>query len=305
MTAPIRRIMSACTGTAEIDFERSLMKILVTGAKGQLGHDVLKALATRGIVGIPADLEEFDITDEHAVMSFISACRPDAIVHCAAYTAVDRAEEESELCRLINVAGSEHIARACREVDAKLVYISTDYVFPGTGGTFYETDSPTGPLSVYGRAKLAGELAVKQATDKYFIVRTSWVFGKSGNNFVKTMLRLGKERREINVVMDQIGSPTYSADLAPLLCDMLATEQYGVYHATNEGLCSWADFARAIFRLAGYDVVVNPVTTAQYGAKAHRPLNSRLSKGSLDAAGFKRLPVWEDALERYLKELGE
>lgn len=179
-----------------------------------------------------------------------------------------------------------------------LVYISTDYVFPGTGDSFYETDSPTGPLSVYGQTKLAAW----RLTEKHFIVRTSWVFGKNGNNFVKTMLRLGKERSELRVVADQTGSPTYTADLAPLLCDMLATEQFGTYHATNEGLCTWADFAKAIFSLTGYDVRVIPVTTAQYGAKAPRPLNSRLSKAGLDAAGFGRLPAWEDAITRYLQE---
>jgi len=277
------------------------MRVLVTGAKGQLGYDVLQVLAARGIEGIAADIGEFDITDEGATLRFISSCRPDAVIHCAAYTAVDRAEDEPERCRLINETGTAHIAAACRETGAKLVYVSTDYVFPGTGDTPYEADSPTGPLSVYGKTKLAGELAVRRLADKHFIVRTSWAFGRNGNNFVRTMLRLGKERKEINVVNDQIGSPTYTADLAPLLCDMAVTEKYGTYHATNEGFCSWAEFAKAIFDLAGYDTVVNPVTTAQYDAKAHRPANSRLSKASLDQAGFKRLPGWKDALGRYLK----
>lgn len=280
------------------------MKILVTGANGQLGYDVLKALLARGIEGIPADIAEFDITDAQATERFIRGCRPDAVIHCAAYTAVDKAEDDAERCRLINETGTENVARACRKVDAKMVYISTDYVFPGTGDAYYETDAPTDPLSVYGKTKLAGELAVKSLLSRYFIVRTSWVFGKNGSNFVKTMLRLGKEREEVNVVCDQIGSPTYTADLAPLLADMAVSEKYGVYHATNEGVCSWAEFAAEIFRLAEMPTRVNSITTDQYpAARAHRPANSRLSKASLDNAGFRRLPPWEDAIERFIQEL--
>lgn len=281
------------------------MKILVTGANGQLGYDVLKVLAARGIAGIPADIADFDIADSTATEAFIGTCRPDAIIHCAAYTAVDKAEDDAERCRLINETGTENIARACKNIGAKLIYISTDYVFPGMGIAPYETDTPTDPLSIYGKTKLAGELAVKSLLTRYFIVRTSWVFGKNGNNFVKTMLRLGKERKELKVVCDQIGSPTYTADLAPLLADMLLSGEYGVYHATNEGFCSWAEFAAAIFRQAGMDANVCEVPTESYPTRAHRPANSRLSKTSLDKAGFKRLPTWEDALKRYLVEISE
>ena len=281
------------------------MKILVTGANGQLGYDVLKTLAARDIEGIPADIAEFDITDARAAERYILDCRPDAVVHCAAYTAVDKAEDDAERCRLINETGTENVARACGKADAKMVYISTDYVFPGKGEAFNETDAPTGPLSVYGKAKLAGELAVKSLLARYFIVRTSWVFGKNGNNFVKTMLRLGKEREELNVVRDQIGSPTYTADLAPLLADMAVSEKYGAYHATNEGVCSWAEYAAEIFRQAGINSRVNSITSDRYPARAHRPANSRLSKVCLDRVGFMRLPSWEDALERYLAELSE
>lgn len=279
------------------------MKILVTGANGQLGHDILLNLAARGIDGIPADIAEFDITQAAATEQFIAAHQPDAVIHCAAYTAVDKAEDDVELCRLINVTGTENIARACQKINAKMVYVSTDYVFPGTGDTPYETLAQTAPLSTYGKTKLGGEQAVEQLLKRYFIVRTSWVFGKNGNNFVKTMLRLGKEREAVNVVCDQIGSPTYTADLARLLVDMALSEQYGIYHATNEGFCSWADFAQAIFRKAGLPTRVNFVTTDQYPVRAHRPSNSRLSKDKLDEAGFKRLPSWEDALDRFLLEL--
>ena len=287
-----------------LESEESPLKILVTGAYGQLGHDILLNLAARGIEGIPADLAEFDITQAMATEQFILAHRPDAVIHCAAYTAVDKAEDDPELCRLINQTGSENIARACKQIDAKMVYVSTDYVYPGTGETPYETDAPTGPLSVYGKTKRAGEQAVQSLLERYFIVRTSWVFGKNGNNFVKTMLRLGKEREELNVVCDQVGSPTYTVDLARLLVDMALTDHYGIYHATNEGFCSWAEFAEAIFQKAGLTTRVNPVTTDQYPVRAHRPANSRLSKASLTQAGFALLPSWQDALDRYLVELG-
>ena len=228
------------------------MKVLVTGVKGQLGYDVMKVLAARKIDCVGADIEEFDITDFGAVSKYIKACRPDAVVHCSAYTAVDKAEDNAALCERVNTVGPENIARVCREIGAKMVYISTDYVFPGTGDRFYETSDEKGPLSVYGKTKLGGELAVKKYLDRYFIVRISWVFGINGNNFIKTMLRLGKERDEVSVVCDQVGSPTYTADLAPLLCDMITTEKYGTYHATNEGICSFAEFADEIFRQAGY-----------------------------------------------------
>lgn len=276
------------------------MKILVTGVKGQLGYDVMKVLAERKIEAVGADIEEFDITDLDATRRFITKHRPDAVIHCSAYTAVDKAEENKDLCRKVNAEGPRNIATVCKEIGAKMVYISTDYVFPGTGERFYEVDDPTGPLSEYGKTKLDGELAVKELLTRYFIVRISWVFGVNGNNFVKTMLRLGKERSEINVVCDQIGSPTYTADLAPLLCDMVVTDKYGTYHATNEGVCSWAEFTQEIFRLAGYNTKVNPISSSQYPTKAVRPLNSRMSKSELDRQGFKRLPRWQDALRRYL-----
>lgn len=279
------------------------MKILVTGVKGQLGYDVMKALKARNIECLGADIEDFDITDSKATFDYIVNCRPDAVIHCSAYTAVDKAEDNAELCRAVNTEGPRNIAKACKEIDAKMVYISTDYVFPGTGETAYEVDDPKGPQSAYGSTKLGGETAVKELLEKYFIVRISWVFGKNGNNFIKTMLRIGKERDEVNVVCDQIGSPTYTADLAPLLCDMVMTEKFGTYHATNEGYCSWADFASEIFRQAGYSTKVNFIPTSAYSAKAKRPFNSRMSKTGLDLAGFYRLPDWQDALGRYLKEI--
>ncbi|NLU32709.1 MAG: dTDP-4-dehydrorhamnose reductase [Clostridiaceae bacterium] len=280
------------------------MKVLVTGVKGQLGHDVLRALQLRNIECLGADIGEFDITDAKAAADFIKGYRPDAVIHCSAYTAVDKAEDDRELCIAVNAGGTRNIASVCREIDARMVYISTDYVFPGSGSNEYEVDDPTGPLNVYGKSKLDGELVVKELLRKYFIVRISWVFGKNGNNFVKTMLRIGKERSEVNVVCDQVGSPTYTADLAELLCDMVVTEKYGTYHATNEGFCSWAEFAQEIFRLAGYSTRVNPILTSEYPTKATRPINSRMSKKSLDYAGFKRLPPWQDALARYLEEMG-
>lgn len=280
------------------------MKILVTGVKGQLGYDVVKCLEERQIDCIGVDKEEFDITDLAAVRSYFEENQPTALVHCAAYTAVDKAEDELEICRKVNAEGVRNLAIVCKEMDIKMLYISTDYVFPGTGENFYEVDDVTGPLSQYGKTKLEGEEAVKELLEKYFIVRISWVFGKNGANFVKTMLRLGKEREELTVVADQIGSPTYTKDLAPLLCDMIVSEKYGIYHATNEGTCSWAEFAKEIFRQAELNVKVNEVTTEEYGiSKAARPKNSRMSKESLTKAGFSRLPDWKDALGRYLEEL--
>lgn len=279
------------------------MKVLVTGVKGQLGFDVMKVLKSRGIDCLGADIEEFDITDYDMTRKFITEYDPDAVVHCSAYTAVDKAEENIDICRAVNVEGPGNIAKVCRELDCKMIYISTDYVFPGVGENFYEVDDPTGPLGQYGMTKLGGENAVRSQIDKYFIVRISWVFGINGNNFVKTMLRVGREHDEVSVVADQIGSPTYTADLAVLLCDMIVTEKYGTYHATNEGICSWADFTEEIFRQAGYTTRVKRVTTEEYGAKAPRPKNSRMSKKSLDDNGFSRLPEWKDALARYLVEL--
>ena len=229
--------------------------------------------------------------------------RPDTVIHCAAWTAVDRAEDEIGKAWAANVEGSRNIAAACQELGAKMLYISTDYVFPGTGARFYEPEDPAGPLSVYGQTKLEGERAVRELLDRYFIVRISWAFGRHGNNFVRTMLRLAESRGEVSVVCDQVGSPTYTADLAPLLCDMVETDRYGIYHASNEGVCSWAEFAREIFRLAGRDVKVNPVPTSAYPARAARPLNSRMSKTKLEEMGFSRLPDWHSALRRYMCSL--
>lgn len=278
------------------------MKILVTGKNGQLGYDVLKEMAVRGIESHGVDIQEFDITDAAATQGYISEYAPDAVIHCAAYTAVDKAEEQADLCRRINVDGTANIATACKQLGAKLMYISTDYVYPGEGEKPYEVGDATGPKSVYGVTKLEGEQAAK-AVDELFIVRVSWVFGKNGHNFVRTMLRLGADKDEINVVDDQIGSPTYTVDLASLLCDMVVTDKFGIYHATNEGYCSWADFTAKIFKMSGTNCKVNRISTAQYKTAAVRPINSRMSKVSLDAAGFKRLPSWQDALERYLKEI--
>ena len=274
------------------------MKILVTGAKGQLGFDVIKELDNRGIAHKGIDIDDFDITNRDAVLQAINDYYPDVVIHCAAYTAVDKAEDEPQLCRLINEYGTRYIAEACKSVNAKIIYISTDYVFPGHGDHFHKVDDPTGPVSVYGNTKLAGEEAVQEILNKFFIVRISWVFGQNGNNFVKTMLRLGKERNSVNVVCDQVGSPTYTVDLAHLLCDMAATEKYGIYHATNEGVCSWAEFAKEIFRLAGMTVQVNAIPSSDYPTKATRPLNSRLDKSSVLANGFNQLPHWKNALLR-------
>ena len=281
------------------------MKVLVTGVKGQLGYDVMKVLRSRNIDCLGADIDEFDITNAKATGDFIRAYGPDAVVHCSAYTAVDKAEENPDVCFAVNRDGPRNIAAVCKELGAKMVLPSTDYVFPGTGDKAYEVDDPTGPLSVYGKSKLAGENEVRALLDKYFVVRLSWAFGYNGHNFVRTMLKLAETHPELSVVCDQIGSPTYTADLAVLLCDMIETEHYGTYHATNEGYCSWADFAEAIFQRAGCNVKVNRVTSEQYNAKAHRPANSRLSKIRLDENGFRRLPSWQDALDRYLKELGK
>ncbi|QNK42581.1 dTDP-4-dehydrorhamnose reductase [Caproicibacter fermentans] len=278
------------------------MKILVTGVGGQLGYDIINILQNRNIKCVSTGRQEFDITDFEQTQVFMKKEMPDTVIHCSAYTSVDKAEDNVELCKAVNVGGTRNIAKVCNEIGAKMMYISTDYVFPGTGEEAYEVDDPKGPISVYGSTKLGGETAVKELLKKYFIIRTSWVFGKNGNNFIKTMLRLGKERSEVNVVCDQIGSPTYTADLAPLLCDMVMTEKYGTYHATNEGYCSWADFAAEIFRQAGYPTRVQFIPTSEYPTKAKRPLNSRLSKKSLDQAGFQRLPTWQSAVKRFVKE---
>jgi len=282
------------------------LKILVTGAAGQLGTDVINELEKRKINYIGIDVVQkdnitaLDITDKGAVREFFVRERPQGVIHCAAYTAVDMAEDEAEICFKVNVEGSENIAKACNEIGAEMIYLSTDYVFAGEGDVPYEPDVPKNPLSVYGKSKLAGEEAVLRQLEKYYIVRISGVYGPAGKNFVKTMLYLAQSRNEINVVNDQIGSTTYTKDLAILLCDMILSGKYGVYHATNEGFCSWAEFAAEIMKLSNIDCKINPITTDQYPTKARRPKNFRLSKQYLDDAGFNRLPTWQDALERFL-----
>ena len=278
------------------------MKVLVTGITGQLGFDVVNELTRRNIDTIAAARKDFDLTDEVSTSNFIKAHKPDAVIHCAAYTAVDKAENEPELAMKVNGTATETIAKVCSEIDAKMIYISTDYVFPGDGDAPYETNDKKNPPNAYGQSKLAGENAVINNLKKYFIVRISWVFGVNGKNFVKTMLRLSETKDKLTVVNDQIGSPTYTADLAPLLVDMVQTDKYGIYHATNEGFCSWAEFAAEIFRQSGAKTEVIPVPSSEYPTKAVRPKNSRLSKQSLDSAGFKRLPSWQDAVKRYLNE---
>lgn len=280
------------------------MKVLVTGAKGQLGTDLMNELEKRGIESIGVDVQEMDITDREACMRVISESKADAVIHCAAYTAVDAAEDNVDLCRKINGEGTRNVALACQATGAKMMYISTDYVFDGQGTRPWEPDDNRSPLNVYGQTKYKGELAVEELVEKFFTVRIAWVFGVAGKNFIKTMLRLGKERGAVSVVDDQVGSPTYTYDLARLLVDMIQTDYYGRYHATNEGFCSWYGFACEIFRQAGMDEVkVTPVSSDQFPVKAVRPANSRMSKAKLAENGFEPLPTWQDALGRFLKEI--
>lgn len=302
------------------------MKILVTGVAGQLGYDVVNELSSRGYEVIGSDLASeyagvnaedilpkmtyisMDITNADAVDSIISETAPDAVIHCAAWTAVDLAEDEDkqETVHKVNAVGTENIATACKKINAKMLYISTDYVFNGTGTEPWQPDCKEySPLNVYGRTKLDGELAVSNTLDKFFIVRIAWVFGLNGKNFIKTMLNVGKKYDTVKVVSDQIGTPTYTLDLSRLLADMIETDKYGYYHATNEGgYISWYDFTCEIFKQAGLSTKVLPVTTEEYGlSKAARPYNSRLDKSKLVKAGFKPLPTWQDALARYLKEI--
>lgn len=284
------------------------MKVLVTGVKGQLGYDVVNELTKRGHTAIGVDIDEMDITDKQSVQLVIDNNKPDAIIHCAAWTAVDLAEDDNKiaLVRAVNTDGTRNIAEVCKKLNCKMMYISTDYVFNGQGTEPWKPDCKDyEPLNVYGQTKLGGELAVANLLEKYFIVRIAWVFGVNGNNFIKTMLNVGKKYDELTVVNDQIGTPTYTFDLARLLVDMIETEKYGYYHATNEGgYISWYDFACEIFNQAGYKTKVKPVTTEEYGlSKAKRPFNSRLDKSKLIENGFKPLPTWQDALSRYLKEI--
>lgn len=296
------------------------MKVFVTGVCGQLGYDVMNELAKRNYEAVGSDIKEtcehnfayvsLDITTQEMVNKTINEVNPDVIVHCAAWTAVDAAEDEDkqELVRNINVNGTKYLAEAAKEVGAKFVYISTDYVFDGQGETPWNPDCKDyAPLNVYGQTKLEGELAVANTLDNYFIVRIAWVFGLNGNNFIKTMLNLSQKYKELRVVDDQIGTPTYTYDLARILVDMIETDKYGYYHVTNEGgYISWCDFAKEIFKQAGIEMTVNPVTTEEYGvSKAKRPFNSRLDKSKLLENGFEPLPTWQDALSRYLKEFNK
>ena len=297
------------------------MKFFVTGVGGQLGHDVMNELLKRGHEGVGSDIQEnysgvadgsavtealyvaLDITNKGAVEKVITEVNPDAVIHCAAYTAVDAAEDNEEICRKVNAQGTENIAKVCEELDIKMMYISTDYVFNGQGERPWEPDDEREPLNVYGQTKYEGELAIEEHVKKFFTVRIAWVFGVNGKNFIKTMLNLGKTHGHLTVVNDQTGSPTYTYDLARLLVDMIQTDKYGRYHATNEGLCTWYEFACEIFKQAGMDVSVAPVSSDEYPAKAKRPSNSRMDKSKLTANGFQPLPTWQDALNRYLKEI--
>ncbi|UWP58433.1 dTDP-4-dehydrorhamnose reductase [Ruminococcus gauvreauii] len=279
------------------------MRILVTGVKGQLGYDVVNELTKRGHEAVGVDVEEMDITDPGAVERVITDARVEAVIHCAAYTAVDAAEDHVDICRRVNAYGTENVAKVCEKLDLKMMYISTDYVFDGEGTRPWEPDDERHPLNIYGQTKYEGEVAVTDHVEKFFIVRIAWVFGVNGKNFIKTMLKLGETHDTLTVVDDQTGSPTYTYDLAVLLVDMILTDKYGFYHATNEGLCTWYEFAAEIFRQAGMHVNVVPVGSEEYPAKAKRPYNSRMNKDKLDDNGFHRLPPWQDALGRYLKEI--
>ena len=284
------------------------MRVLVTGAKGQLGSDVVNELNSRKYETIGVDIEEMDITDPESVNKVVVKANPDVVIHCAAWTAVDAAEDRDNISivRSVNVEGTKNIANVCKKLDCKMIYISTDYVFSGRGPDPWKPDCRNyAPLNVYGQTKLEGELAVADALDKYFIVRIAWVFGVNGSNFIKTMLNIGKKYDTVRVVNDQIGTPTYTYDLARLIADMAESENYGYYHATNEGgYISWYDFACEIFKQAGYNTNVVPVTTEEYGiSKAKRPFNSRLDKSKLLENGFEPLPTWQNALKRYLKEI--
>ncbi|MEG2246568.1 MAG: dTDP-4-dehydrorhamnose reductase [Peptostreptococcaceae bacterium] len=292
------------------------MRILVTGINGQLGHDVVRELNKRGHESIGVDKEQMDLTVSSQIKEFIGKVNPEAIIHCAAYTAVDAAEDNEELCRKVNAYAVRDIAELAKELEIPMIYISTDYVFDGMKGIednneeidrssyleYIETDE-TNPKNIYGQTKLEGELYVKELLEKYYIIRISWVFGENGNNFIDTMLRLGKDRDRLSVIDDQIGSPTYTKDLAHILADMIETDKYGTYHVTNEGFCSWYDFAKEIFRVANIDIDINPICTLGYNTKAQRPLNSKMSKDKIKENGFKKLRSWNDAVEEYIRNV--
>ena len=279
------------------------MKVLVTGFNGQLGFDIVNQLKKINIDCVGIDKSELDITDENAVNVFFDSCKYTHIIHCAAWTAVDDAETNEDLCKKVNVDGTRYLVNICKKYNLTMMYFSTDYVYGGIGDEPYKIGDPINPLGVYAKTKYQGELEV-QTLDKYFIIRTSWVFGNNGKNFINTMIDLSKKYNEIKVVCDQIGSPTYTIDLSKLACDMIQTDKYGIYHASNEGFVSWSNFAREIFKLADINVSVIDVSTEEYNSKAKRPKNSRLDKSKLVDNGFDRLPEWQDALKRYLDVKG-
>ncbi|MFS0821596.1 dTDP-4-dehydrorhamnose reductase [Bacillus sp. 1P02SD] len=279
------------------------MKVLVTGINGQLGYDVVKKLEEKGHDVVPAGREQLDISNEENVVTFINEVQPDAIIHCAAFTNVDGAETDKDTAYRVNGLGTKYLAHTAKKIGAKMVFVSTNYVFEGNGTEPYEVDHPTNPIGVYGETKLAGEKFLIENLAEYFIVRTSWVFGINGNNFVKTMLRLGKERGEVGVVYDQVGSPTYTVDLASFLVELAESEEYGVYHASNSGICSWYEFAVEIFKQAGLDVKVNPLTTEQFPRPAARPKYSVMSTKKIGEKSFTPLRDWKEALAAFLKEI--
>ena len=280
------------------------MKILVTGVRGQLGHDVLEELEKRHIEAVGVNSDEMDIRDRESVDKVIDSIHPNAVIHCAAWTAVDAAEDETSACDAVNISGTEYIAEACRRNNAVMMYFSTDYVFDGEGDKSWKPEDKTAPIGAYGRSKCLGEEAVRRILpDQHFIIRLQWVYGINGKNFVKTMLRLAETRDTLTVVSDQVGGPSYTRDIARLACDMIVTDRYGTYHAANTGYCSWYEFAKAIFKEAGRDVKVVPVSSDAYPTKAKRPHNSRLDTSKLSKEGFKELPPWQDALHRFMAEL--
>ena len=279
--------------------------ILVTGSTGQLGSDVVKELLKRGYSTLSPNRSEFNLCSEDSIRNYILNSNCEAIVHCAAYTQVDKAEDEKDLCIKINATATKHIVKCAKILDIPMIYISTDYVFDGTKDGEYTENDETNPINIYGESKLAGEKYVQEILDKYYIVRTSWVFNINGKNFIETMLRLSKANNQLSIVNDQIGSPTYTKDLSRLLVDMLETSKYGLYHATNEGYCSWYEFADTIFKLANINIDIKAINSNEYASRAKRPLNSKLSKDKLIEYGFKPLPHWEDALKDYLIRRGD
>lgn len=285
---------------SDVDFS---LKFLVTGVNGQLGHDAMMQLKEMDLNVIAPRRDEFDLTNKDQITKYILKEKPNVIIHCAAYTAVDKAEDEKNLCYLVNVEGTRAVAEAAKEINAKVVYVSTDYVFDGLGQEPHSEEKEPNPINYYGDTKEQGEKIVRELINKHFIVRTSWVYGLYGNNFVKTMLKLGESRNEINVVNDQIGAPTYTKDLAQFIINLIQTNNYGTYHGVNEGYCSWHDFAESIFKKSGIDMRVNPISTQDYPTRAKRPLNSRLSKDNTTKAGLYRMPHWEDAITRFIEEL--